>query len=74
MSAGHYTCVLACISCTFSTLPVYCRIPLSYHIQVNDSLVKVDRDLGVLIAGLKQRQILDCVNIIITSDHGEDLS
>jgi len=31
----------------------------------------VDNALGQLIDGLREKNILDCVNLIITSDHGE---
>jgi len=39
--------------------------------QVNQSITMVDNSLGQLLDGLKDRNILDCVNVIITSDHGE---
>jgi len=39
--------------------------------QVDQSITMVDRTLGQLLDGLKEQNILDCVNIIITSDHGE---
>jgi len=39
--------------------------------QVNQSITMVDKSLGQLLDGLKDRNILDCVNVIITSDHGE---
>jgi predicted AlkP superfamily pyrophosphatase or phosphodiesterase len=38
--------------------------------EVNAAIANVDYYLGLLIRGLKQRGIFDCVNIIITSDHG----
>lgn len=38
--------------------------------QVKNAIRKVDRTLGQLIEALKQRKILEKVNIIITSDHG----
>jgi predicted AlkP superfamily pyrophosphatase or phosphodiesterase len=40
-------------------------------LQVNAAIANVDYYLGLLIRGLKQRGIFDCVNIIITSDHGK---
>ena len=39
--------------------------------QVNQSITMVDNTLGLLLDGLKERNISDCVNLIITSDHGE---
>ena len=38
--------------------------------QVNASLELVDYYLGLLVVGLQQKGILNCVNIIVTSDHG----
>ena len=37
---------------------------------VNSSLGDVDKVIGRLWAGLEARNISDCVNMIITSDHG----
>lgn len=41
-------------------------------VQVIEALLKVDRLLGLLMDGLKQRNLHRCVNIILLSDHGED--
>ncbi|XP_062324302.1 ectonucleotide pyrophosphatase/phosphodiesterase family member 1 [Osmerus eperlanus] len=38
--------------------------------QVIEALLKVDRLLGLLMDGLKQRNLHLCVNIILLSDHG----
>ncbi|XP_054616938.1 ectonucleotide pyrophosphatase/phosphodiesterase family member 1 isoform X1 [Dunckerocampus dactyliophorus] len=38
--------------------------------QVIDALKHVDRIMGTLMDGLIQRNLLHCVNIIISSDHG----
>ncbi|KAF2073577.1 hypothetical protein CYY_005126 [Polysphondylium violaceum] len=38
--------------------------------QVNDEIVKVDRNVGDLISRLKQNQLFNKTNIIIVSDHG----
>ena len=40
-------------------------------VQVNESIQMVDTTLGWLIDGLKERNISNCVNLIITSDHGK---
>jgi ectonucleotide pyrophosphatase/phosphodiesterase family protein 1/3 len=37
---------------------------------VNEALAMVDSNISLLINGLKERNIYDCVNIIIVSDHG----
>ncbi len=39
-------------------------------IETRDAVLKVDSDLGRLIAGLKARGILALINLIIVSDHG----
>lgn len=39
-------------------------------IETRDAVLKVDNDLGRLIAGLKARGILAQINLIIVSDHG----
>ncbi|KAM7367751.1 hypothetical protein PAMP_014029 [Pampus punctatissimus] len=38
--------------------------------EVVEALEKVDRILGMLMDGLKQRNLHNCVNIMIVSDHG----
>lgn len=38
--------------------------------EVRDAVSKVDTTLGWLLEALKQREILEKVNIIVTSDHG----
>lgn len=38
--------------------------------EVLAAVRSIDRTLGALIQGLEQRQILDDINILITSDHG----
>ena len=38
--------------------------------EVKDAIRKVDTTLGQLVEALKQREILEKVNIIVTSDHG----
>ncbi|HEX7917661.1 ectonucleotide pyrophosphatase/phosphodiesterase [Rudaea sp.] len=39
--------------------------------EVNDAIVTVDRALGRLLDGLRQRGMLDKTNIIVVSDHGQ---
>jgi predicted AlkP superfamily pyrophosphatase or phosphodiesterase len=38
--------------------------------QERDAILRVDRHIGSLIEGLKQRDLLDSTNIIVVSDHG----
>ena len=38
--------------------------------QVNDQIKRLDDVLGALFWGLKKRGLENCVNIIVTSDHG----
>lgn len=38
--------------------------------EVKNAIRKVDTTIGILLQGLKQRGILNDINIIITSDHG----
>lgn len=40
------------------------------HPEVVSALQEVDRALGVLVEGLKQRDLLNNMHILITSDHG----
>ena len=58
------------------------HVPLSYslhlslsltqtHTQINQALVKVDEVIKEFTDGLKGKEIFDCVNFIIVSDHGE---
>ena len=42
-------------------------------VQVDAALGRVDEVIEDLIVELKSRDIYDCVNIIIVSDHGETL-
>ena len=35
-----------------------------------DAIVEMDRTMGLLIEGLKQRNIFEDVNILLVSDHG----
>ena len=37
---------------------------------MNAALSRVDKTMESLFAGLKQRGVEDCVNIVIVSDHG----
>lgn len=39
--------------------------------QVIEALLNVDKMMGLLMEGLKQRQLHKCVNVILLSDHGE---
>uniref|UniRef100_A0A8C1VB22 Ectonucleotide pyrophosphatase/phosphodiesterase 1 n=1 Tax=Cyprinus carpio TaxID=7962 RepID=A0A8C1VB22_CYPCA len=39
--------------------------------QVIEALLNVDRLLGMLMEGLKERQLHRCVNLVLVSDHGE---
>lgn len=38
--------------------------------QVNKALNYVDKTIKTLFAGLKERKVEDCVNVMIISDHG----
>ncbi len=38
--------------------------------KIKEAIKEMDRTIGVLIDGLKERQILDQVNIVLVSDHG----
>ena len=38
--------------------------------EVNKEIVRVDRAIGRLVQGLQNNSILDCVNLIVVSDHG----
>ena len=40
-------------------------------VQVDAALGRVDEVVEDLLLGLKERDIYDCVNVIIVSDHGE---
>ena len=37
---------------------------------VNSALVEVDRVIGILMNGLKLRNLENCVNLIVLADHG----
>ncbi|KAF8768457.1 Ectonucleotide like protein [Argiope bruennichi] len=41
-----------------------------YSKEVDEALVKVDRAIERLFAGLQMRNLTDCINVFITSDHG----
>ena len=47
---------------------------MNTHEQVNQALVKVDEVIKEFTNGLKEKEIFDCVNFIIVSDHGELLN
>ena len=38
--------------------------------EMNSIIEQIDESIGLLVSGLNKREILDSVNIIITSDHG----
>ena len=38
--------------------------------EMNSIIEQIDESIGLLVSGLEKREILDSVNIIITSDHG----
>lgn len=38
--------------------------------QVNTNISHVDSVIGVLMDGLMDRGLLDCVNVIVLADHG----
>ena len=40
-------------------------------LQVIEALLNVDRLLGFLMDGLKQKNLHHCVNLVLLSDHGE---
>lgn len=67
---------LHCKSERFSTLfsthgNILTLFDLLLFIQIVLALEKVDRILGMLMDGLKVRNLHKCANIIIASDHGE---
>jgi predicted AlkP superfamily pyrophosphatase or phosphodiesterase len=39
-------------------------------VETKNAVLKIDRDIGRLMAGLKARGIFDAVNLLIVSDHG----
>ena len=39
-------------------------------IEMNSIIKEIDESIGLLVSGLNKREILDNINIIITSDHG----
>lgn len=39
--------------------------------EVNSALVEADYFIGMLMNGLKQLNLHNCVNLIILADHGE---
>lgn len=41
------------------------------YLQVIEALLNVDRLLGLLMDGLKQKNLHRCVNLVLLSDHGE---
>uniref|UniRef100_A0A8C1HVW5 Ectonucleotide pyrophosphatase/phosphodiesterase 1 n=1 Tax=Cyprinus carpio carpio TaxID=630221 RepID=A0A8C1HVW5_CYPCA len=41
-----------------------------FALQVIEALLNVDRLLGMLMEGLKERQLHRCVNLVLVSDHG----
>ena len=57
-------------TCTY--MGTHCKIAISLLCeQVNGNISEVDSVIGSLISGLKARNIEDCVNMIILSDHGK---
>ena len=55
----------------FECFPKYIStIIIAPTVQVNNALSRVDKMMESLFAGLKQRGVGECVNIIIISDHG----
>ena len=51
----------------------WCDVMMYICVQVDAVLGRVDEVIENLIVELKERDIYDCVNIIIVSDHGEIL-
>jgi predicted AlkP superfamily pyrophosphatase or phosphodiesterase len=39
-------------------------------VAVRDAIVRLDETIGLLIAGLESRQLVDRVNLVVVSDHG----
>ena len=39
--------------------------------ETNQALVEADRIIGIMMDGLKQRRLENCVNIIMLADHGK---
>ena len=42
-----------------------------FVLQLNETLEGIDAGIGQLMKELKDRELQDCANIIIFSDHGE---
>ena len=47
------------------------RNEIPFHCQVNEALREVDEAVGKLMDGLVERELHDCVNVIVVADHGE---
>ena len=58
-----YVCMYVCRHSKI-TICVSCN-------QVNDAILEVDGVIGSYMSGLKARNIEDCVNLVILSDHGK---
>ena len=62
-----YCCHTHSLSLSYTNIHAYTReFP-----QINQTLVKVDEVIKEFTNGLKDKEIFDCVNFIIVSDHGE---
>lgn len=48
------------------TLPLF-----TFDLQVILALERVDKVVGLLMDGLKQMNLHNCINIILVSDHGK---
>ena len=61
--------------CVWCVVCVYVCVCVCVHmcvcVQVDAALGRVDEVVEDLLLGLKERDIYDCVNVIIVSDHGE---
>jgi len=47
------------------------KIVIDVLFQVIEALLNVDRLIGQLMDGLKQRHLDKCVNLVLLSDHGK---
>jgi len=39
--------------------------------KVNFTMMEIDRSIGILMNGLKLRDLQNCVNVILVADHGK---
>ena len=70
----HGVCVCVCVCgvcCVWRVCVCVCCVCVCVCVQVDAALGRVDEVVEDLLLGLKERDIYNCVNVIIVSDHGE---